>query len=151
MKTRVGWREWVGLPRLGVALIKAKIDTGARTSALHATNIEIYTTQTGNQRVRFTVWPEQRSRRGAVAATAPLKGERLIRSSNGAAERRPVVTTVVDIDGQQWPIELTLTSRDMMGFRLLLGRQALRGHAVVDPAKSYRTRRKSSREDSNSK
>ena len=142
MEIRVGWREWIGLPGFGVAAIKAKIDTGARTSALHATDIEAYTTRAGKPMVRFTVWPEQRSRRDAVVAKASLKCERFIRSSNGAAERRPVVTTVVDIGGQQWPIELTLTARDMMGFRILLGRQALRGHAVVDPAKSYQTGRK---------
>ncbi|MDE2091182.1 MAG: ATP-dependent zinc protease [Gammaproteobacteria bacterium] len=143
-KIRIGWREWISLPQLGITLIKAKVDTGARTSALHATDIEIYATRAGKHRVRFSVWPEQHSHRGAVTAKAALKGERLVRSSNGAAERRPVIETRVVIGGKTWPIELTLTSRDVMGFQMLLGRQAIRGHAVVDPGKSYHIHKKRS-------
>jgi hypothetical protein len=91
--------------------------------------------------VRFTIHPKQRSKRGAVTATALLVDQRRVRSSNGTQETRPVIETVVDIGGEQWPIELTLTSRDVMGFRMLLGRQAMRGHALVDPGRSFLTRK----------
>ncbi|RMH38172.1 MAG: ATP-dependent zinc protease [Deltaproteobacteria bacterium] len=139
-KRVVGWREWIRLPDLGPALVKAKVDTGARTSALHATDVEIVRTRAGEV-VRFTWWPKQRTHRGAARATAPLVGYRAVTSSSGHTERRPVIRTRVDIGGDVWPIELTLTRRDVMGFRMLLGRQALRGHAIVDPARSFVTRK----------
>ena len=137
----VGWREWLRLPELGVEAIKAKVDTGARTSALHAENVRIVRGRSGRASVRFTVHPVQRSGKRAVEAVAPLVGERRVTSSSGSRELRPVIRTVVNIGSLEWPIEITLTRRDVMGFRMLLGRQALRGRAVVDPGRSFLTRK----------
>ena len=139
-KRVVGWREWVHLPEFGVRMIKAKIDTGARTSSLHAFDIE-YVTRGSKRMVRFKIHPKQRTARGEVEVLAPLLEERKVRSSNGVEEIRPVVWTLVDIGGECWPIELTLTRRDVMGFRMLVGRQGLRGHAIVDPGRSFLTRK----------
>lgn len=146
-KITIGWREWLRLPDLGVKLVKAKVDTGARTSSLHAEDVELFT-RGGHRMVRFTIHPKQRSSRGAVTATARLLEERRVRSSNGHQEVRPVIETTVDVGDVTWPIELTLTSRDVMGFRMLLGRQAMRGHVVVDPARSYVTRKVKTRKRS---
>lgn len=139
-KIVVGWREWLRLPDLGVKLIKAKVDTGARTSALHAEDLR-FVSRGGRRYVRFTVHPKQRQRRTKVEAVAPLVGHRRVRSSSGESEERPVIATRVDVGGEVWTIEVTLTRRDVMGFRMLLGRQALRGHAVVDPGRSFVTRK----------
>jgi hypothetical protein len=134
----VGWREWLVLPELGIDSIKAKVDTGARTSALHAFDIEIV--RKGEERwVKFKVHPWQRDIHRVVETRAPLIEQRLVRNSSGLEERRPVVGTVVEIMGHRWPIELTLTRRDVMGFRMLLGREAVRGYALVDPGGSFLT------------
>lgn len=136
----VGWREWLRLPELGVNLIKAKVDTGARTSALHAENVRVV--HRGERSlVHFTIHPRQRSKRLAIEAVATLIGERRVKSSSGSLELRPVIVTRVNVGGVEWPIEITLTQRDVMGFRMLLGRQALRRHAIVDPGRSYVTRK----------
>ena len=132
----LGWREWVALPELGVEQVKAKLDTGARSSALHAYDIERLEGPSG-RRVRFKIHPQQRSTAVTVEAEAPLLEDRWITSSNGHRSRRPVILTTVELGGTRWPIELTLTARDEMGFRMLLGRQALRGHFVVDPSRSH--------------
>ncbi len=132
----VGWREVVGLPELGVDAIKAKIDTGARTSALHADDVEFYKAK-GVQMVRFVIHPKQRSNDSPIHAHARLADERRVRSSNGQQEVRPVIETNIRIGDFQWPIELTLTNRDVMGFRMLLGRQGVRGHALVNPGRSF--------------
>ena len=132
----IGWREWVTLPDLGVNAIKVKVDTGARTSALHAYGVRIEEVD-GVQLVHFRIYPVQRQRRGAIRITTPLIGWKVIRSSSGHRTRRPVVRTTLGLMGDQWPIELTLTNRDQMGFRMLLARQAIRRHAVVDPARSF--------------
>lgn len=137
---QIGWREWVRLPDLGVNLIKAKVDTGARTSALHAEDVR-FLVRAGRRMVRFTLHPKQRNRRTAVTATAPVVDERIVRSSNGEQELRPVIETTIDIGGHEWPIELTLTRRDVMGFRMLLGRQALRRQVIIDPGRSFLTRK----------
>jgi len=137
----VGWREQVALPDLGVAAIKAKIDTGARTSALHAFDVEPFR-RGGRRWVRFRVHPDQRDAGLVVDAEAPLLDERMVRSSSGKQDLRPVIATTVELLGQRWPIELTLARRDVMGFRMLLGREALRGRALVDPGHSFVTGRK---------
>ncbi len=132
----MGWREWVGLPELGVARIKAKIDTGARSSTLHAFELSS-DRKDGVDVVRFRIHPLQRSSRVSVEAVAQLIDERSVRNSGGHSEMRPVILTEVEIGGQRWPIELTLTRRDAMGFRMLLGRQAIRGRFAVDPGVSF--------------
>jgi hypothetical protein len=132
----IGWREWVALPELGVHQIKAKIDTGARSSTLHAFDIEFYE-QPDRTFVRFQVHPLQRNNHQVVFAEAELIDKRYVRNSGGQSQLRPVIATVVSIGAYQWPIELTLTNRDEMGFRMLLGRQALRHRFLVDAGRSF--------------
>ncbi|MBF0184481.1 MAG: ATP-dependent zinc protease [Magnetococcales bacterium] len=132
----LGWREWVSLPALGIPLIKAKIDTGARTSALHG--IEVQPFRKGTKRfVRFTVHSVQHSQQTAHLCVAPLIDRRAIRSSSGSKRRRYVIKTQLQIGALCWPIELTLSNRERMGFRLLLGRSAIRKRFLVDPAASF--------------
>ncbi len=132
----IGWREWLTLPELGISPIKAKIDTGARSSALHAFDIH-YQQQDGVPMVHFKVHPRQRDSQLTLEATMPLWDKRLVRSSNGHVQERPVIKTLVHLGKQQWVIELTLTNRDVMGFRMLLGREAVRHRFLVDPGASY--------------
>ena len=132
----IGWREWIGLPDFGIETIKAKVDTGARTSSLHAYDVEEF--KRGTRRfVRFELHPEQRNTRVTVRCEAPVLEYRKVRPSSGQAELRPVILATVELLGEQWEVELTLTRRDVMGFRMLLGRQAIRGRFVVDPGRSY--------------
>jgi len=134
----VGWREWVALPELGIDRIKAKIDTGARSSALHAHEVRFV--RKGKRRlVRFRVYPNQKDDRTFVEAQGEWLEERKVRSSSGSQSIRPVIRTMLEMGGRRWPIELTLTRRDAMGFRLLLGRQALKGRCLVDPGASFLT------------
>ena len=132
----IGWREWVTLPDLGVAHMKAKVDTGARTSALHAFDIETIE-RDGAQWAHFTIHPWQRSGADLVVAEAPLVDERRVRSSSGTSRLRPVISTDILLAGRRISIELTLTRRDEMGFRMLIGREALRREFLVDPGRSY--------------
>ena len=132
----IGWREWVALPDLQTPAIKAKIDTGARSSALHAFDLEILT-GTEQTYLRFKVHPQQRSDRGVIETQAPLLEYRAVRSSNGLVEKRPVIQTSIALGDRAWTIDLTLTNRDVMGFRLLLGRQAIRRQFWVDPGRSF--------------
>jgi hypothetical protein len=127
---RIGWREWVGLPELGVEGIKAKIDTGARTSALHAWNIEPF-------RVRFEIHPMQRSEARKVICEARAIDERMVRNSGGGVERRYIIKTEIRLGESSWPIELALTNRDQMGFRMLLGRTALGRRTLIVPNRSF--------------
>lgn len=131
-----GWREWVSLPDLGIDHLKAKLDTGARSSALHAFGIERFDDESG-PKVRFCVHPVQRDDRTTVEAVADWIDERDVKDSGGRVERRTVIRTTVGIGGQAWPIEVTLSRRDEMGFRMLLGRQALKRRFVVDPSASF--------------
>jgi hypothetical protein len=131
----IGWREWVGLPTLGVAAVRAKADTGARTGALHAEAMERFSSN-GTPMIRFRIFPFRGDRVTVVPAEAELIGERLVRSSDGGVQTRPVIRTVLAIAGMERTIELTLARRDLMGFRLLLGRAALDG-MLVDPQRSY--------------
>ena len=131
-----GWREWASLPDLGVSFIKVKLDTGARTSALHAWKIKPFE-RDGEDWVRFDLYPVQRNKAVRIACEAPLVGQRIVRSTSGNTEKRYVIRTPLMLGGQERVIEVTLTNRDHMGFRMLLGRTAMRGRIIVDPARSY--------------
>ena len=132
----LGWREWVSLPELGIESIKAKIDTGARTSSLHAFRIEEFTKQ-DNRYVRFGIHPFQRRIDIETVCEALVKDQRQVTDSGGHSELRYVIESQVRLGEMSWPIEITLTNRDSMGFRMLLGRTALRKVYVVDPSVSY--------------
>jgi len=134
--TIIGWREIIALPKLGISQIKVKIDTGARSSALHAFHIEKFQRH-GKSMLRFQVHPYQRNNKQTVLAEAELLEYRQIRNSGGYAQLRPVILTEVELSGIEWQIELTLTNRDVMGFRMLLGREALRHRFLVDAGKSF--------------
>ena len=135
-KVTLGWREWIAIPDCDVEWIKTKVDTGARTSALHAHGLHWFE-RDGDQWVRFRIQPWQRSARDARWLELPVVETRHVRSSSGHPENRPVVHLTVSIAGREVPIEVTLTHRDQMGFRMLLGRQAVRGRFLVDPSRSY--------------
>ncbi len=136
-KQIIGWREWVAFPDLPIDQIKAKIDTGARSSALHAYNIEFYKTKNGKSRVKFIVHPLQKNMKHAIQCHADVVDERYVKSSSGQQELRATILTTLKMGDETWPIELTLTNRDNMGFRLLIGRTALRKKFLVDPQRSF--------------
>jgi len=132
----LGWREWIALPDWGIDHLKAKVDTGARTSSLHAFDLEWFDRR-GEPWVRFQVHPWQRSTSDAVTVEAPVVATRDIKSSSGVVDHRPVVRTTLTIAGTPTPAESTLTRRDEMGFRMLVGREAIRNRFLVDPGVSY--------------
>ena len=132
----IGWREWVGLPDLGIKAIKAKVDTGARSSSLHAVNLQQFE-RDDVKWVRFHVHPEQQKSDESIEIEAKVLELRSVRSSNGKAEIRPVILTNIELFGSIWSVELTLASRDQMGFRMLLGREAFRGRFLVDAGNSF--------------
>ena len=134
----IGWREWIELVDLGADRfkVKVKVDTGARSSALHAFNVEKFE-RDGEDWVRFDVHPLQDDSKFTIPAEAPLVDERWVRNSGGKVDLRPVIRAKIRFLDVEWEIELTLTRRDMMGFRMLLGRQAIRRRFAVDPARSF--------------
>ena len=134
--TLAGWREWVSLPGVGVPWIKAKLDTGARSSAIHAFDLEELE-KDGATWVRYSVHPWQKSDADAVAVESPVVDVRHVRSSSGHADERYVVMMDLSLMGRTITAEMTLSRRDEMGFRMLVGREALRQGYVVDPARSY--------------
>jgi hypothetical protein len=134
VKPVIGWREWVALPSLGVPWVKAKVDTGARSSSLHAWDIDI---DDATGLVRFCLHPIQERDDLLVWCEAPLVEHREVRSSNGELEERPVIGTNAVVRGALVGLELSLTRRDEMGFRMLLGRQAIRRRFLVDPGRSF--------------
>lgn len=134
--TTIGWREWVAFPEWGIGAMKVKIDTGARTSALHAADVEHFERE-GEAWVGFVVHPWQATDDDGIRVEAPVIDEREVTSSSGTVSLRTVVRVVIDLDGRRHEVEMTLTRRDDMGFRMLLGREAMRGRFLVDPGRSY--------------
>lgn len=135
-KVYMGWKEWISLPRLGIPAIKAKLDTGARTSALHTYQLETFRKR-GKPKVRFGIHPLQKNRKVELCCEAEVIDRRLVSDSSGHREWRYVIRTPLQIGENEWEIEITLTNRDTMRFRMLLGRTALAGQAVVDPQSAY--------------
>ncbi len=140
----LGRREWISLPDLGLAAIKAKIDTGAKTSSLHARNIKLIGSAS-RPRVRFTVHPIPMRPKIAIACEADVIDERAITSSNGAQERRLIIRTAIRLGDRTWRVEMGLTDRSVMTSRCLLGRQAIPADMLVDPSSSFLQPRLSSR------
>jgi hypothetical protein len=135
-KAVLGWREWVALPELDIRLIKAKIDTGARSSALHAYTIDPYFI--GGQRwIMFAIHPKQKHRHVSIECHAPVKDRRIVTDSGGHKQRRYVIETDILLGKALIRTEVTLTNRDTMLFRMLLGRTAINNHYIIDPGASY--------------
>jgi hypothetical protein len=132
----IGWREWLALPQLGIPAIKAKIDTGARTSALHTFSLEEFTSD-GRRMVRFGIHPLQKRKDIELFCEAPVLERRRVKDSGGHVEKRYVIETRVALQNEIWQIHLTLTNRDAMIFRMLLGRTAVAKRFVIDPGRSY--------------
>ena len=135
-KRTLGWKEWVSLPDLGIPVIKAKMDTGARTSALHACSIETFERE-GIDMVRFGVHPFQKRTDCTVICEAPVLARRRFRNSGGQHENRYVIRTTLSLGGVDSKIEISLTDREPMLFRMIMGRTALAGEYTVDPIRSY--------------
>jgi hypothetical protein len=135
-KKLIGWREQGAIPALGIKEIKIKVDTGARTSALHVTNLKIVK-RGSTQFAQFIVHPKQRSSTPQIANRCRIYGFKNVKSSNGVTSKRPVIKTDIVLDNEKKEIEITLVDRDLMGFRMLLGRAAMKGSYIVDPSKSY--------------
>ncbi len=131
-----GWREWVSLPDFDVPWIKAKLDTGARSSAIHAYELAEFE-RGATPWVRFEIHPWQMSSLDSATVEAPVVDRRVVRSSTGHEEERLVIATTLSVVGRRLDAELTLTNRDEMGFRMLVGREAMRGALLVDPSRSY--------------
>ena len=135
-KIILGWREWAALPVLGICRIKVKIDTGARNSALHAFNYSL-TNKNGGDWISFDVHPNQKDDNFIKSCTTRLMDRRWVTNSGGASEKRFVIETPIRIGEREWPIIITLSNRDEMGFRMLVGRTAIKGKYLVDPGKSF--------------
>ncbi len=132
----VGWREWLALPELGIPAIKAKVDTGARTSALHAFEVQAVE-RDGITRVQFSIHPLQHRLDVVLTCEADIIEQRLVTDSGGHTEERFVIRSPVTLFGVTWPIEISLTNRENMKFRMLLGRTAMHAGLRVNPSRSY--------------
>jgi len=132
----LGWREWVLLPELNLPPLKAKIDTGARTSCLHAFSLQPFN-KGPSAWVRFGMHPHQQDPDTEVFCEAKIVDKRIVTDSGGHREERYVISTLLELGKTQWPIEITLTNRDTMRFRMLLGRTAMQDKIIVDPSGSY--------------
>lgn len=135
-KLIIGWREWCALPQLGLPAIAAKIDTGAKTSSLHAFKIKPFKRK-GEEWVRFVLHPIQRHKTPEIRCEARVIDERPITSSNGGIEHRIVISTALVLGPYEFATEITLTNRDDMGFRMLIGRKSLVKRFIVDPCMSH--------------
>lgn len=141
----IGWREWVSLPDLGVKELKAKVDTGADNSSLHAFDVKRFEMD-GKDMVRFDLHPHQRKAKPVISCVAEVVGERMVKNPGGRAERRPVIKTRLVVAGEELEALVNLTTRDEMTFRMLLGRRTVRRDFLVDPGRSYLWERPSRRE-----
>lgn len=148
--TVIGWREWLRLPELGIERIKVKVDTGARTSSLHASNIR-FENRGGRKFVLFEVHPMQKDSHRVVVCEAPLLEWRYVKNSGGKRTLRPVIETIVQLGEDELAVELTLISRDEMGFRMLLGRQAIKSRYLVNPGRSFMLRKVARKKSTRSK
>jgi ribosomal protein S6--L-glutamate ligase len=135
-KIILGSEEWCSFPELGIPTIKARVDSGAKTSALHAINIAPFKKE-GQNWVKFDINPIQNNVKTIIHCEAPLVDKRVVKSSSGFREERYVIQTNLEIGNTNWNIEMTLTNRDSMGFRMLLGREAMSGRVLVDPEQQY--------------
>lgn len=135
-KTLIGSEEWCSFPQLGIPAIKARVDSGAKTSALHAINIKIFD-RNGEEWLKFDINPIQNNSKSVIHCEAQLVDQRIVKSSNGTREKRYVIRTDVGLGTHTWQVEVTLTNRDSMGFRMLLGREAMVGRLIVDPEKKF--------------
>ncbi len=135
-KIIVGSEEWFAFPGLGIPAIKARVDSGAKTSAMHAFNIQPFK-RGGQPWVSFEVHPLQKNRKATVRCESPVIDKRVVKSSIGISEKRFVIRESIVVDGRTWEIDLTLTNRDSMGYRMLLGREAMSGRMLVDPDESF--------------
>ncbi len=136
VRKTIGWREWVQLPELGIHELKAKIDTGADNSSLHAFNMHRFE-KDGVPYIRFDIHPRQRKRKPSLTCEAELVMERKVKNPGGRTELRPVIRTTLIVAGREIDALVNLTTRDEMTFRLLLGRRTIRNHFLVDPGRSY--------------
>lgn len=137
----IGWREWVSLPELGIPKIKAKIDTGARTSALHAFALSPFK-ENNKYKIRFDIHPLQNNTSNVLTCVADIIDTRMVTDSGGHTEERFVIQTPITIGTDTWLIEITLTERDSMLFRMLLGRSAIRKRFMINPGRSFVTTKK---------
>jgi ribosomal protein S6--L-glutamate ligase len=135
-KIIVGSEEWCVFPSLGVPAIKARVDSGAKTSSMHAFNINKFR-RNGESWVSFEVHPLQNDRRTVIRCERPVIDKRIVKSSSGVSETRYVIGATIKVGTESWDIELTLANRDSMGFRMLLGREAMHGRMLVDPSLSF--------------
>ena len=135
-KVIVGSEEWCAFPQLGIPTIKARVDSGAKTSALHAINISPFT-KDGENWVKFDINPIQNNTKTIIHCQAPLVDKRVVKSSSGFREQRYVIKSEIQVGEASWDVEVTLTNRDSMGFRMLLGREAMSGRILVDPEQKY--------------
>lgn len=136
LKIVLGWREWAALPELGIDRIKVKVDTGAKNSALHAFNSSLIS-KNGEDWIHFDIHPDQNKDTTIKSCTVRLIDRRWVTNSGGTRERRFVIETPIRIGDREWPVIITLSNRDEMGFRMLIGRSAIKGKYMVDPAKSF--------------
>ena len=143
----VGWREWLAIPDFDIPWIKAKVDTGARSSALHAHSIEEYQ-ENGVRMVRFVAEVDHPGHRIERECHAPVHDQRQVKDSGGNPEVRYFIRTLVEVGDHHWQVEISLTDRSTMKFPMLLGREAVRRRAVVDPGRSYLTRKRPTRPES---
>ena len=132
----IGWREWVALPDLGIPKIKVKVDTGARSSSLHA--LEMYfSKEAETEYVEFILYPKQKNNKIPIPCRCPVLERREVRSSNGQKELRPVIRTTIEFLDESWLIEMTLSNRAEMGIPMLLGREGIRNKFLVDAHRSF--------------